>query len=325
MNIYKVFKGLDQVIKDWPKMKSSIKEIEKKNRLMEKRLNKSMQGGVSFRDKWPTFGIPVSLPTVPTKSSVCKQSDFLREHHKKWCSTMKIEPAFHRKQWEFVYVLESLYQRGMMASGKRGLGFAVGSEPVPAVLASFGCEIVATDLHPGAGTEKGWTQGNQLCFGIDDLNKNGICAPESFRQLCSYRPVDMNAIPEDLRDFDFNWSSCSFEHLGSIERGLAFLKNQLQTLKPGGWAVHTTEYNISSNDETMEEENCVIFRQRDIEKVVAELKSEGHTVVELDYSLGWLPYDYKVDMPPYAPSPHLRLRLGKFVCTSIGIIIQKKA
>ena len=294
---------------------------------MEKKL-KALQlgkGRVGFTDEWSALGMKPSQPTTETKSSLCKQSDFLQERHVKWCKRMKIEPEFHRKQWEFVYILESLEQRGMIKAGNRGLAFAVGTEPLPAIFASEGCQVVATDLNPDIGLEKGWNNGNQLCFGLDQLNTVGICDPEKFRSLCSYRPVDMNAIPDDLRDFDFNWSSCSFEHLGSIEKGLDFLKNQLKTLKPGGWAIHTTEFNVSSNDETLESENCVIFRQRDIEKVVAEIRADGHFVAELDYSLGWLPYDYKVDVPPYSLSPHLRLQLDKYICTSIGIIIQKKS
>ncbi len=261
----------------------------------------------------------------PKTSSLCKQSDFLEETHEYWCNLIKEKPRFHRKQWEFVYILESLRQQGMISEGKKGLGFAVGTEPLPAVLASLGCTIVATDIQPEQGIEKGWTTGNQLCFGLSDLNAEGICDENIFKQRCSYRPVDMNSIPQDLRDFDFNWSSCSFEHLGSIEKGLNFLKNQLATLKPGGWAVHTTEYNVSSNLETLETENCVIFRQRDIEKVIAEIRADGHFVAEPDYSLGWMPYDYKVDIPPYTLDPHLRLKLGDFVCTSIGLLIQKKS
>ena len=325
MNLYRMLKGLDQAIKDWPKVKTTVKTLQDRSRSAEKILKKRGLGLAPWHNKWAAFHMPPSLPTEPTKSSLCKQADFLREHHLKWCKIIKREPEFHRKQWEFVYILESLEQRGMIGAGKRGLGFAVGTEPAPAALCSFGCEIVATDINPEAGTEKGWTQGNQLCFGLDDLNREGVCDADTFRRLCSYRPVDMNDIPDDLRDFDFNWSSCSFEHLGSIEKGLNFLKNQLKTLKPGGWAIHTTEYNISSNDDTLEEENCVIFRHRDIEKVVGELRAEGHHVEELDYSLGWLPYDYKVDIPPYDLAPHLRLQLSKYVCTSIGLIIRKKA
>jgi SAM-dependent methyltransferase len=256
------------------------------------------------------------------KSSLCKQIDFASESYRHWCNIMKEQPRYHRKQWEYVYVLESLSQRGLISPGKRGLGFAVGNEPLPAVLAFFGCEVVATDLNIEEGTAKGWNNG-QLCLSLKDLNDRNICDQNKFFSLCSYQPVDMNNIPDTLINFDFNWSSCSFEHLGSLDKGLAFLKNQLKTLKPGGWAIHTTEYNVSSNSETLEEGNCVIFRQRDIQKITEELRSDGHFVEELDFSLGWLPLDYKIDFPPYTTDEHLRLQLDKYICTSIGIIVQK--
>ncbi|HPH84422.1 MAG TPA: class I SAM-dependent methyltransferase [Ferruginibacter sp.] len=257
-------------------------------------------------------------------SEICKAKDFLTEWHKRWCSEIKETPRFHRKQWEFTYVLQSLWERGCIAKGHNGLVFAVGTEKLPALMATYGCNIVATDIHPDEGVEKGWANGDQLCFGVEQLNKAGICEQEEFLRRVTYRPVDMNNIPDDLKDFDYTWSSCSFEHLGSLEKGFNFLKNQMKTLKPGGWAVHTTEYNISSNDETLEEENTVIYRQRDIDYIVSELRNEGHFVEELDFSLGGLPEDFQVDYPPHTQLPHVKLQLDKFVVTSIGLIIQKK-
>ncbi|HZI52320.1 MAG TPA: hypothetical protein VFD56_01350, partial [Chitinophagaceae bacterium] len=52
-----------------------------------------------------------------------------------------------------------------------------------------------------------------------------LCDEDLFRKSVVYRAVDMNKIPGDLVDFDFNWSSCSFEHLGSIEKGMRFRKS----------------------------------------------------------------------------------------------------
>ena len=152
-----------------------------------------------------------------------------------------------------------------------------------------------------------------------------MCDPEAFNRLVSYRAVDMNAIPADLAGFDFNWSSCSFEHLGTLEKGFDFLRNQLKTLRPGGWSVHTTEFNVSSNDETQENNDTVIYRHRDIEKIAAELRKEGHFVEETDYSLGGLPEDYMVDTEPHLQDIHLKLQVGKYVVTSIGLIIRKKS
>jgi hypothetical protein len=161
-------------------------------------------------------------------------------------------------------------------------------------------------------------------LGVEFLNTRGICDKEIFDKRVSYRPVDMNDIPADLVDFDFNWSSCSFEHLGTLEKGSRFLKNQMKTLKPGGWAVHTTEYNVSSNDETQENNDTVIYRQRDIERVVNELRSEGHFAEELDFSIGGLPEDFMVDTEPHEQKVHLKLQVDKYVVTSIGLIIRKK-
>lgn len=257
------------------------------------------------------------------RSELCKAKDYQADWYKHWCNQLGEKPNFHRKQWEFVFIMQALWERGCIAPGKNGLVFAVGTEPLPAMFASFGCNIMATDILPEKGIEMGWDNANQLCFGIESLNKRQLCDEEDFDKLVQYRPVDMNDIPDDLAGFDFNWSSCSFEHLGTLDKGFLFLKNQLKTLKPGGWAVHTTEYNISSNDETQENNSTVIYRQRDIEYIINELRNEGHFVEELDLSLGGLPEDFMVDTEPHLQKVHLKLQVDKYVVTSIGLIIQK--
>ncbi|MBI5856153.1 MAG: SAM-dependent methyltransferase [Sphingobacteriales bacterium] len=257
------------------------------------------------------------------RSELCKAKDFYQDWYKRWCNELGEKPNFHRKQWEYVYVLQALRERGCLQKGKRGLGFAVGTEPLPSVFAKYECDILATDILPEKGIEMGWHNSNQLCLGVDSLYKCNICDEEMFRKRVEYMTVDMNKIPGELRNYDFNWSSCSFEHLGTIEKGLEFLTNQLKTLKPGAWAVHTTEYNISSNDETQDNDPSVFFRQRDIEKIADELRDNGHFVEELDYSSGGLPQDFDVDISPHNQKVHLKLQVGKFVVTSMGLIIRK--
>lgn len=250
--------------------------------------------------------------------------DFKADWFMRWCKELEEQPNFHRKQWEFIFIMQALWERDCIKEGNKGLVFAVGTEPLPAIFAKYGVNILATDIMPEKGIAKGWDNGNQLCFGLDDLNRRGICDDNEFKKRVSYCPVDMNEIPEDLIDFDFNWSSCSFEHLGTLQRGMAFLKDQMKTLKPGGWAVHTTEYNISSNDETQENNDTVIYRQRDIEQIARELRKQGHFVEELNFALGGLPEDFMVDTEPHQQKVHVKLQVGKYVVTSIGLIIQKK-
>lgn len=258
-------------------------------------------------------------------SELCKSAHRLTSWYTRWCNELQEQPQPHRKQWEYVYILQALWERDCIADNKQGLVFATGNEPLPALIASYGCRILATDIFPEEGIAKGWDNGNQLCFGLDSLNERGLCDETLFRSKVQYRPVDMNDIPADLTGFDFNWSSCSFEHLGSISKGLDFLENQLGTLKPGGWAVHTTEYNISSNDLTQDNNDTVIFRQRDIAYIVAKLRQDGHFVEEPDYSLGGMPEDFMVDVEPHRQDVHLKLQIGDYVATSMGLIIRKKS
>ena len=96
----------------------------------------------------------------------------------------------------------------------------------------------------------------------------------AIRRSVTYQNIDMrdlSSVPKEM--FDFSWSSCSFEHLGSLEVGLKFLIHSMDCLKPGGIAVHTTEFNVSSNDATLETGNCVIYRRKDIEAF--EMRPEG--------------------------------------------------
>jgi hypothetical protein len=57
---------------------------------------------------------------------------------------------------------------------------------------------------------------------------------------------------------------------------------------------------------------------------VEELRQEGHYVEELDFSLGSLPEDFTVDFLPHQQKIHIKLQLGDFIVTSMGLIIRKK-
>ncbi len=257
------------------------------------------------------------------QSKLCLEEDFHTEWYKKWVEEIKEAKRMHRKQWEFVCILKALFEKDMLQPSKRGLGFAVGTEPIPAVLAKHGAEVMATDI--GAYTAKGrlWTLGNQNLKSISQLNDRNICPKIQFGELVKYRAVDMNDIPADLQDYDFNWSSCAIEHLGSIDHTVKFLLNQFNTLKKGGWAIHTTEFNVSSDTDTIEEENLVLFRKRDILRIIEEVRSAGHVIEDVDFTIHKTPLDYFIDLPPYGDNPHLKLMINNYVTTSILLIMQK--
>jgi 2-polyprenyl-3-methyl-5-hydroxy-6-metoxy-1,4-benzoquinol methylase len=227
----------------------------------------------------------------------------------------------HRKNWEWSYIVQALNERGMLAPGKRGLGFAVGQEPLSAMFATLGCDIVATDLATEEAQKGKWVETNQHADSLKILNERGICSDEVLQKKVGFRFLDMRDLPDDLGKFDFIWSSCSLEHLGSMALGEKFIYESLKYLKPGGVAVHTTEYNVSSNLITFKKAAVIPFRKRDFQRIATKLRLRG-CKIDLDFSKGNLPYDRLVDKAPYSGTGHLKMSLFPFVITSFGLIIE---
>lgn len=230
----------------------------------------------------------------------------------------------HRKMWEWLFVCQALAERDMLRPGRRGLGFGVGREPLVALFAGRGCQLVATDLDPAHAHAAGWTEaGGEYAGDRAVLNQYGFCPPDAFDERVAYRYLDMTALPEDLGRFDFTWSSCAFEHLGDLAAGLRFIEAQLDYLAPGGVAVHTTELNVSSDDRTVEAGPTVLYRRRDVAQLVARLRDAGYRI-RCDLRDGDTPADRHVDRPPFTDT-HLRVGFDEFVTTSLGLIVEKPA
>ncbi|MDR1946789.1 MAG: hypothetical protein LBQ51_06450 [Desulfovibrio sp.] len=98
----------------------------------------------------------------------------------------------------------------------------------------------------------------------------------------------------------------------------------MHCLKPGGTAVHTTEYNLSSDADTLDSPGLCIYRRSDMQRLEVELRELGHTVAPYNFNAGALPTDDYIDLPPYRSSPHLKIQLDNYVATSIGIIVTKR-
>jgi len=233
----------------------------------------------------------------------------------------------HRKMWEWLFIIEALHERGMLAPGRRGLGFGVGQEPLVAFFAAEGCDLVATDQPHELAVSSGWTESSlEWAGGLERIPTHGLVSDAELAQRVVYRDVDMNHIPVDLRGFDFAWSSCALEHLGTLAAGADFVLAQMECLRPGGVAVHTTEYLLSSGggsspSSTVEEGGTVFYRRSDIGALVDRLQRAGHSI-DMDYTLGTTPDDLHVDVPPYT-DVHLRTQLGEYVTTSVALIVSK--
>ena len=281
----------------------------------------------------PSITSPVSM-AIRSKAST--QADLQSTWAAHWCHKLKVPVTFHRKMWELVYVAQVLWQHGHLQPGRRGIGFGCGTEPLPSLFASYGVDVLVTDLAPEDQQGTGWTATNQHTHSLEAAFQAHLVERSQFDRHISLRYVDMRDIPDDLADYDFCWSICALEHLGSIDAGLRFIENSLKTLKPGGTAVHTTEFNFLSEDETVDNWPTVLFLRKHFEALASKLTAAGHDVAPLDFDVGQDPLDLFIDLPPYAhdwndyqkriwPSGnHLKLSIDGFASTCFGIVVRKR-
>jgi 2-polyprenyl-3-methyl-5-hydroxy-6-metoxy-1,4-benzoquinol methylase len=273
---------------------------------------------------------------VNLRSKASTQADLESDWAACWCAELKAPRIFHRKVWELAFVLQALWEHGLVGDGRRGLGFGCGHEPIPSYLAAKGVHVTVTDMAPDEAKARGWLNSGQHATTLDTLFMPHLVDRAAFDRNVRLQYVDMNVIPSDLTGYDFCWSICALEHLGSIAAGLAFIRNSLSTLRPGGLAVHTTEFNFLDDNQTIDNWPTVLFQRRHFTQLADDLRRDGHEIGELDFHIGDKPLDKFIDVPPFAhdwPLPmasawgdspaHLKISIDGFAATCFGLIIRK--
>jgi hypothetical protein len=269
-------------------------------------------------------------------SKLATQADIESEWFSHWMAELRLPVLYLRKLWEFAYVLQGLYEGNVLARGTRGVGFGVGEEPIASYLASQGVTTVVTDLPSKDVRAQGWQSSHEHASSLEKVFKPDLVDRVIFADMVAYRSIDMTDISDDLRDFDFCWSICALEHLGSIATGQDFIRASLKCLKPGGIAIHTLEYNCLSEGDTVDNAGTVLFQRKHLEDLADLLKADGHSMAPLNFDLGAGIMDRFVDVPPFVmdvpPSycnfiaqdmQHLKLASDGFIVTCFGIIIRK--
>lgn len=84
-----------------------------------------------------------------------------------------IQRNLHRKVWEWISITQALRERGKLASGMKGIGFAVGQEPLASIFAASGAEVLASDLGVGDKAAE-WSRTGQHAASLDQLYKEGL-------------------------------------------------------------------------------------------------------------------------------------------------------
>jgi len=252
---------------------------------------------------------------TPLTPRLCTQAELESRLFRAIAYDLGVDWRLHRELWEFVAIARA-FGFAQFSDPTTALGFAVGHEPLPAYFAWLDCEVLATDA-PAVGKWDGQHASDLAAI------PNMRLARDVFESHVAFCPVDMRFLDAfDHVPSDFVWSKCAFEHLGSLEAGLRFVREAMRFVAPGGLAVHTTEFTLSPWH-TLRDGDVVLYRRQDIERLISTLRSDGMIVDEPNWSTGDGEADKCVDQPPYGQEPHLKLNVGGFITTSLVLPIRR--
>lgn len=284
----------------------------------------------------PAYGMPLFLmrppgdPAFPYRfeppslehpvGQMCTAGQFDDPVFAEIAEAMGMAPGRTRRSWEQAWIVSLLATHGMIAAGKRAIGFGVGRERIPSLLASRGVQVLGSDL-PHVSEDLQLSPGAQRMA----LFHPEILHLEDFEAMVGYRDIDMNHLPVDLDgQFDFCWSASAVDRLGSLAAASAFLEESLRVLKPGGIAAHTFTLNITSDAATVDHPTLAVLRRRDLEALAAQIQAQGHEMLPVNLHPGLDPQDAEVATKPDGP-PRPKQRHGVLVVTSFGLALRKGA
>lgn len=279
---------------------------------------------VSCRPKFPSkTNRTISLNPTTIRLASAPESD--SPEFQEWFRRAGYGPPFSRKKWEYGAIIAAADSFGLLKPGNRALGFGVGREHLPAFFASCGMQVLATDQRIDApNAKKDWFDKGKLSTGMEDLPWEGICSEEDWRRV-SFRSADMNAIPKELHgQFDLTWSACSMDHLGSQRKGWRFFRESMKCLRPGGAAIHTTEFDLALKGKPVRKGSTVFYRKENVEKFLRSLERRGCIVPEANFTWNDDPVTREIDREPHSnPHGHYTLEACGLVVTSIVVIARK--
>jgi SAM-dependent methyltransferase len=305
--------------------------------------------------------LALSRDSFAISSRLCKSTDIYSDWHRLLSKSLRSSNYKLRKIWEWTFTIKALHDLGKLGPGCSGLGFGCGTEPLASCFANFVDHLLITDAPPEIIHGKGWSDTNQHTASLEQAKYEWLAPREKMDKAMGFEFVDMNAVPSHLHGaFDFVWSSCALEHLGSKQHGLNFIVDSSKCLKPGGISIHTTEFDLSASS-TVDNWETVLFNELDFSEKLTSLFLEAlasdptnrFELIGLDCSRGSAFIDGYVDIPPYSyhwdlnrsfpseheggpdqtleftaresiyPYPQLNLSVDGIPCTSIALVIRR--
>jgi SAM-dependent methyltransferase len=268
---------------------------------------------------------------VKSLSKLCDAGDWFDPEFDRIIRTeLEEQPRLHRKQWEFAQIFRALRRRGFLRANARGLSMGGGVERLLYALARHVRHLTVTDLYESASVWEGAR--------TDDPDRS-VKASAPFPiddSRVSARHMDMRALEFADGVFDFCYSSCAIEHIGTYDDFLTHLREVRRVLKDDGVYVLTTEFHYG--DDIIPVPNNYYFSSGVLAELVGTASFEA--VGGVDGSL-W-PHALNTPLPSnlsdlcahpangitgrlLASAPHVQLLTGGLPFTSLNVVLTKAA
>jgi hypothetical protein len=273
--------------------------------------------------------IPVEAPG-PFMAD-CKpvtQGDMETRWFRFWCEQLKERPRYHRKLWEFAYLMQALHCADAIKPGAKVLILGAAHQPTASYLAAKGADVVIAqhgdEPMPGAGA--------------DPLCNEDLVDAKTFAKRVTRRVVDLAALPDDLAGFDACVGMDQAMRRGTVRAGMDYVVASIDRVRPGGLVAHVVDFNYADDAQTLDDWGSVLFLRRHLEAMTQAWTAAGHEVAPLDFNVGFQAMDRFVDIPPFDVSrteslerlwrdgwqaAHLKTAVDGFPATSFGLIARR--
>jgi SAM-dependent methyltransferase len=218
----------------------------------------------------------------------------------------------HRKAWEYGLCIEGLEKLKCVTPEASAISVGAGTEPPLFYYAGRIRRMVATDLYNNPEHE-----------GTPAM----LVDPSKFAPLPYHKErLEVYRMPGDKLEFDadtFDFAFClsSIEHFGSREAQHRSMAEIVRVLKPGGIACIITEVILSPGT------HREYFTREEIEEIFERRPETVLVGGDFDMSISESHVRYPVDLDTSrhpGKSPHIVLKRGDLLWTSLSMFLQKK-
>lgn len=264
-------------------------------------LNQRALAGELARARLDQHGPAPQPVIVGLGSKPCTQADMDAPWLHYWIGQMGEQRSYHRAAWEPAFIMQALYEEGLLTQGSRFLALD-DHDAVALLLQKLGC-IVQT-----AGLDRPFKNAR-----LEDL------------------PVNAG--------YDGFLSRSGAGLMGNPERAAAFIAATAGTLRAGGLAVHTFDFAYADDPVVDYNGKAFALKAAQIEAICDALGGQGYSIDLLSFDPGADVFDRYVDLPPFdltdSPAlnrlwrqggrpPHIKALVGGVRTTSYGLIIRRE-